>query len=79
MNESLRKKIEQRAYEFYLKRGGKHGYHLEDWARAEKEIMGEELGTSAAVSPKPVRESAPKSAYSAKPAAFKKPQSLKRK
>ena len=79
MNESLRKKIEQRAYEFYLKRGGKHGYHLEDWARAEKEIMTEELGTSAAVSPKPVREPAPKSAPSAKPATVKKPQPSKRK
>jgi hypothetical protein len=42
MNESLRKKIEERAYQLFLKRGGVHGYHVEDWARAEKEVLAEE-------------------------------------
>ena len=42
MNESLRKKIEVRAYQLFLKRGGVHGYAMEDWAKAEKEILAEE-------------------------------------
>jgi hypothetical protein len=42
MNESLKKKIELRAYQLFLKRGGLHGYHHEDWAKAEKEILAEE-------------------------------------
>ena len=41
MNESVRKKIEERAYQLFLKRGGVHGYHVEDWARAEKEVLAE--------------------------------------
>jgi hypothetical protein len=41
MNESVRKKIELRAYDLFLKRGGKHGHHAEDWARAEKEVLDE--------------------------------------
>lgn len=42
MNEALKKKIEVRAYQLFLKRGGVHGYAMEDWARAEKEILAEE-------------------------------------
>ena len=38
MNDTTRKKIEQRAYELFVKRGGVHGYHMEDWLRAEREI-----------------------------------------
>jgi hypothetical protein len=37
--ESLQDKIAKRAYELFLARGGQHGYHIEDWSRAEKEIM----------------------------------------
>jgi hypothetical protein len=44
MNELLRKKIELRAYQLFLKRGGAHGYHLADWAKAEKEVLAEEAG-----------------------------------
>lgn len=33
-----REKIELRAYEIYLERGGKEGNALEDWLAAEKEL-----------------------------------------
>jgi hypothetical protein len=36
----MREMIEQRAYELFLNRGGVHGYHMEDWLQAEKEITG---------------------------------------
>jgi hypothetical protein len=39
METSLRKKIEQRAYELFLARGGQHGYHIQDWNQAEKEAL----------------------------------------
>ena len=31
--------IARRAYELYLARGGEHGHDLEDWARAEAELI----------------------------------------
>ena len=34
-------KIAQRAYEKWMKRGCKHGAHLQDWAEAEAEIKAE--------------------------------------
>jgi len=40
MDQATRQKIEKRAYELFLERGGVHGYHMEDWLRAEKEIVG---------------------------------------
>lgn len=40
--ESLRERIAKRAYELFLARGGQHGYHIQDWAQAEKEIKEEE-------------------------------------
>jgi len=77
MNESLRKKIEQRAYELFLKRGGLHGYHVEDWAQAEKEIVAAEAGRKAA----PIMAQQPKKTEpTAKPVAtVKKPQQAQRK
>jgi len=30
--------IAARAYELFLERGGVHGYHHEDWVRAEQEL-----------------------------------------
>ena len=33
-----RQRIEQRAYELYLSRGGKHGSDWEDWLTAEREL-----------------------------------------
>ncbi len=38
--ESLHEKIAKRAYEIFQARGGVHGYHLDDWFQAEKEILG---------------------------------------
>ena len=32
--------IRQRAYELYTQRGGGHGRHIEDWFRAEAELLG---------------------------------------
>ena len=37
--ESVREKIEKKAYELFLQRGGVHGYAIEDWIKAEKEVM----------------------------------------
>ena len=34
-----KEKIEQRAYEIYLQRGGQDGYDLADWIIAEQELM----------------------------------------
>jgi len=31
--------IRQRAYELFQRRGGQHGTDLEDWVRAEREIL----------------------------------------
>jgi DUF2934 family protein len=42
-----------RAYEIYLERCGAPGNALEDWTRAERELLGK--------SPKPQRKPAPKS------------------
>ena len=38
---SLQKRIAERAYQLFLKRGGKHGYHQQDWMQAEREIRAE--------------------------------------
>ena len=35
-NDSLRQRIEKKAYMLFLKRGGKHGYDLYDWLEAER-------------------------------------------
>jgi hypothetical protein len=37
--DSLKELIEKRAYQLFLDRGGEHGYHIEDWLQAEKEII----------------------------------------
>ena len=40
MDSSSREKIEKRAYELFVQRGGAHGFAMEDWLNAEKEILG---------------------------------------
>ncbi|MDD5066324.1 MAG: DUF2934 domain-containing protein [bacterium] len=35
-------KIAEKAYSYYVARGFKHGKHMDDWLRAEKELMAEE-------------------------------------
>jgi len=32
--------IAQRAYELYCARGGEHGYDMDDWLMAERELRG---------------------------------------
>lgn len=39
MNEAMREQIEKRAYEIYEARGAEPGHELEDWVRAEAEMM----------------------------------------
>jgi hypothetical protein len=39
--ESIKEMIEKRAYHLFLKRGGVHGYSVNDWFEAEKEIFAE--------------------------------------
>lgn len=34
----IQKKIQERAYHYFLERGRIHGFDREDWARAEKEV-----------------------------------------
>ena len=41
MEPSVKELIEKRAYHLFLKRGGIHGYSMQDWVQAEKEIMSE--------------------------------------
>jgi len=38
MAQSIHDRIEKRAYELFCARGGTHGYAIEDWLAAEKEI-----------------------------------------
>ncbi|MGC1646519.1 MAG: DUF2934 domain-containing protein [Candidatus Sulfotelmatobacter sp.] len=39
ISEALRERIEQRAYELYEARGSEPGHELEDWAKAESEVL----------------------------------------
>ena len=40
MDSTVKEQVERRAYELFIERGGEHGYAMEDWAKAEKEITG---------------------------------------
>jgi hypothetical protein len=78
MDEKTKKKIEQRAYELFVKRGGVHGYHFEDWLRAEREISAlSSLRMTPAETPKPapvapVKKKAPVKTVKAKKPVAKK-------
>lgn len=39
MDENTKNRIEKRAYELFVARGGQDGYHMEDWLKAEGEIL----------------------------------------
>ncbi len=39
MQSELTEQIRQRAHELYLQRGGHHGEELQDWLKAEEEIL----------------------------------------
>lgn len=60
-DQALAKKIAERAYQLFLKRGGKHGYHQQDWLQAEKDIR-----TADKSSAKPAKAAAAKKVKSAK-------------
>ena len=40
--DDLQARVAQRAYELHVERGYRHGYALEDWVEAEREILGQE-------------------------------------
>ena len=40
--DDLQARIAKRAYELHAERGYRHGYSLEDWVEAEREILGPE-------------------------------------
>lgn len=40
--ETAHQRIAERAYRLYLDRGVEDGHALEDWLRAEQEVLGEE-------------------------------------
>ncbi len=60
--ESIKAMIGKRAYQLFLDREGAHGYHIEDWLQAEKEIMAQLekdtafQATTAPVKPKAARK-----------------------
>ena len=64
MDNTTMKRIEERAYQLFLARGGVHGYAMEDWIAAEKEIVG---GSRPAAAKKPAPQQA-----AAKPAIQRK-------
>lgn len=39
--DSVQDRIARRAYDLFVARGGQHGYHIEDWLKAEKETLAE--------------------------------------
>lgn len=39
MNKQQRNRIEKRAYEIYITRGGQNGNDMADWLRAENEVL----------------------------------------
>jgi hypothetical protein len=54
LDKRLKERIEKCAYELFVKRGGRHGYALEDWLKAEQETMQDvarEAGDSAQSKP----------------------------
>lgn len=76
--ESVRELIEKRAYELFLNRKGEHGYHIQDWIQAEKDVMAQlekKPASEAAATPrkKTVKEPAPKAPAPATAAPQKAP------
>ncbi len=54
--ESLQERIAKRAYELFLARGGQHGYHIQDWDQAEKEIKEEQRFSKTKEQPEKVKK-----------------------
>jgi hypothetical protein len=70
--DDMQKKIQQRAYEIYLRRNKQPGRDMEDWIQAEREVRTELAKKPASSSaPAPERKPAPKITTTFRPA-FKK-------
>ena len=39
MTESIKARIEKRAFELFTKRGGTEGYAIDDWLLAEQDVL----------------------------------------
>lgn len=48
LSNDLGEMIADRAYELFQARGGAHGYALDDWLQAEREVRGAQVGTETA-------------------------------
>jgi hypothetical protein len=70
---SMREMIEQRAYELFLKRGGVHGYHMEDWYQAEQEIAAGTAESTTVESPQPAAQKKEAAAPARKPPLHSRP------
>ena len=71
--DSVQDRIARRAYDLFVARGGEHGYHIEDWLRAEKEIISEKATPAPKTKKAPVKKAAKTAAKSnAAPVAKKK-------
>ena len=57
---SIEERIAKRAYDLFIARGGQHGYHLQDWLEAERQIHGEAEREGKPVAKSPARKKAPK-------------------
>jgi len=64
---SMREMIEKRAFELFLKRGGVHGYHMEDWYQAEQEIAAGTAGRKIVETPSPAAQKKEVAAPAPKP------------
>jgi len=53
-SQPTRDQIALRAYEIYLERGGAPGHELEDWTRAERELLEKNGGLRRKASPRTV-------------------------
>jgi hypothetical protein len=49
IEQELRERIAQKAYELYEQRGRTHGHDVEDWLEAER-LVGEQLGNQRSTS-----------------------------
>jgi topoisomerase IA-like protein len=67
----IRRKIEQKAYDFFVERGGQHGYHIEDWLRAERAVLNEIKSMNTNEEVKPIKKTRAKKTTAKKAAAKK--------
>lgn len=59
MSDSLKERIQKKAYEKFVARGCKHGNDFEDWLKAEKEVLGEAKAPKSPLQKKEQRIAAP--------------------